>query len=96
MNNSKLNYKALTKKFYNKKELSIEERKIIGVGNIKINQAKCLLCNEIVISNHRHDFKFCYCNNLFVDGGSWYLKRGFNKGENSYQELSIYYNEIKE
>jgi hypothetical protein len=39
------------------------------------NAAKCLVCNEIVESKHRHDFVMCRCGNVAVDGGKDYLKR---------------------
>lgn len=43
------------------------------------NRAKCLICGEIIESTHRHDFKWCSCRNVAVDGGLDYLKRCFNK-----------------
>ena len=39
------------------------------------NAAKCLVCNEVVESKHRHDFAMCRCGNVAVDGGKDYLKR---------------------
>ena len=44
------------------------------------NRAKCLKCNEILESKHRHDFVTCSCNNLSVDGGHSYLKRNYLDG----------------
>ena len=43
------------------------------------NRAKCLLCGEIIESTYRHDFKWCSCRNVAVDGGLDYLKRCFIK-----------------
>ena len=43
---------------------------------IKRNSAKCLLCEQEIESTHRHDFVMCACENLFVDGGKDYLRRG--------------------
>ncbi len=43
---------------------------------IKRNSAKCMLCGEEIESKHRHDFVMCKCENLFVDGGKDYLRRG--------------------
>ena len=40
------------------------------------NAIKCLLCNDIVESTHRHDFQQCFCGNVFVDGGYDYLRSG--------------------
>lgn len=41
------------------------------------NAAKCLECDEVIESTHRHDFVRCSCENLFVDGGLDYVRRGF-------------------
>jgi len=37
---------------------------------------KCLKCNDIIESMYRHDFKWCSCENVFVDGGNEYLRMG--------------------
>lgn len=42
---------------------------------IKRNKAQCLKCNDIIESTHRHDFKWCKCGAIAVDGGTAYLKR---------------------
>lgn len=34
------------------------------------NRAKCKLCNDIIESFHSHDFVFCKCKEIFVDGGT--------------------------
>lgn len=53
------------------------------------NSAKCLCCNEEIESKNRHDFKWCKCGNLAVDGGKDYLKRcGGHKGH--IEETSIF------
>ena len=82
--------KSLAQRFHNKEELTVDERKQIGVGNIRINQALCQICNDIITSHHRHDFKWCSCKSLSVDGGSWYTARNF-KDKDSWKELSVYY-----
>ena len=41
------------------------------------NAAKCLECDEVIESTHRWDFVRCSCENLFVDGGLDYVRRGF-------------------
>ena len=40
------------------------------------NRAQCRLCNQIIESYHRHDFKWCGCGEIYVDGGKDYLRRG--------------------
>lgn len=56
---------------------------------ILVNRAKCKLCEQTVQSNSVHDYVTCVCGNLSVDGGTYYLKRGF-KEQDSYIELSVY------
>ena len=41
------------------------------------NAIKCLVCNTILESKHRHDFQQCNCSNkAFVDGGLSYERLG--------------------
>lgn len=54
---------------------------------IIINKIKCKKCGEIIESKHRHDFKFCKCGAVAVDGGKDYLRRLGNQED--YEELSI-------
>lgn len=35
---------------------------------------KHLKCGDVIQSMHRHDFKWCKCGELAVDGGADYLK----------------------
>ena len=44
------------------------------------NSALCLSCNEEIISEYRHDFKWCSCHTIAVDGGLAYIRRVFNEG----------------
>lgn len=48
-----------------------------NTGDVFENAAECLVCGDYIRSNHRHDFKYCKCGNISVDGGSWYVRRGF-------------------
>lgn len=43
---------------------------------IVLNSAQCLECGEILVSHHRHDFVRCSCGNLFLDGGTNYVRWG--------------------
>ena len=44
------------------------DNKLIKV--LSKNSVKCLVCNTILESKHRHDFQQCNCSNgAFVDGG---------------------------
>lgn len=40
------------------------------------NSAKCKKCKDEIQSVHRHDFKWCKCKSIFVDGGNEYLRCG--------------------
>ena len=52
------------------------------------NRIKCKKCGEIIESTSRHDFKFCKCGAVAVDGGKDYLRRVGNKDD--YEELIEY------
>jgi len=56
---------------------------------ILINKAQCLVCGDIVESRSRHDFRYCSCEAMFVDGGKEYLRRGA-KNLSLVKELSEY------
>ncbi len=44
---------------------------------IKINKIKCNHCGDIIVSESVHDFRFCSCGTVAVDGGNEYLRRTF-------------------
>lgn len=52
------------------------------------NQVLCLKCGDTPYSSHTHDFKYCKCGSVAVDGGLSYLRRVFDE-DSSYKELSI-------
>ena len=54
---------------------------------IIINKIKCKKCGDIIESTHRHDFKFCKCGAVAVDGGHDYLRRCGNLDE--FEDLSV-------
>jgi hypothetical protein len=39
------------------------------------NRIACRICGDIIESKHRHDFVWCKCESVAVDGGKDYLKR---------------------
>lgn len=53
---------------------------------ILINRAKCPECGDVVESETRHHFVSCRCGQMFVDGGTHYLRRGGNFIEQSWVE----------
>lgn len=50
------------------------------------NCIRCKHCGDIIESTSIHDFKFCSCGKVAVDGGYSYLKRSGNP--NDWEELS--------
>lgn len=59
------------------------------------NSIKCNLCQDIIVSNHTHDFVSCKCGCCSVDGGNSYLKRSYTHSIDDFTELSEY-EEIEE
>ena len=46
-------------------------------AKLTYNAVKCLRCDTILESTHRHDFRSCHCpNRTFVDGGHDYQRFG--------------------
>ena len=39
------------------------------------NELECKKCGDIIYSAHRHDFKYCKCGLVAVDGGMSYIRR---------------------
>ena len=40
----------------------------------QLNCIKCVKCQEIITSKHRHDFVTCSCGAVSVDGGNDYCR----------------------
>lgn len=38
------------------------------------HKVRCTFCGFELVSQHRHDFKYCGCGRIAVDGGNDYLK----------------------
>lgn len=56
-------------------------------GVVKLNAVKCLKCNTVAVSTHRHHMQHCACKHVFVDGGHDYPRRGW-VGEQHFIELN--------
>lgn len=52
------------------------------------NRIRCKHCGDIIESTNTHDFKFCSCGRVAIDGGKNYLKRSGNI--NDWEELSVF------
>lgn len=42
---------------------------------IQKNAARCRRCGDVIQSGHTHDFRWCRCGAIAVDGGHAYLAR---------------------
>ena len=42
---------------------------------IIVNKIKCKKCGDVIESKSVHDFKYCRCGAVAVDGGHDYLRR---------------------
>jgi len=40
------------------------------------SRAMCMTCLDVIESKHRHDFKYCKCSKIFLDGGNEYVRYG--------------------
>lgn len=43
-------------------------------------KVRCLKCLDVIQSMYRHDFKWCTCESIAVDGGGDYLKMSYTPG----------------
>ena len=48
----------------------------VFVGVLIRNAARCRACETVIESRSRHDFVWCACGKIFVDGGLEYARRG--------------------
>ena len=51
------------------------------------NKIKCKNCGDVIESFSVHDFKFCRCGYIAIDGGKDYLRRCGNP--ESFEDLSV-------
>lgn len=47
---------------------------------MKVQAYRCPRCNEILYSRANHDFRYCPCDNMFVDGGQQSPRCGWMQG----------------
>lgn len=52
------------------------------------NAIQCVNCKDIIESRYTHDFKWCKCSTVAVDGGLSYTKRSFKNSPNDFIDLS--------
>ena len=61
---------------------------------MKVFAVKCPQCGDIIYSRATHDFHYCSCNNVFIDGGFEYSRIGA-KDLDSLTQLEIDINTTK-
>lgn len=44
--------------------------------NVTVTTAQCPTCKDILYSRANHDFKYCSCGEIFVDGGFQHTRIG--------------------
>lgn len=54
------------------------------------NAIRCKYCGDTIESTSVHDFKYCSCKSVSVDGGYEYLRRSYTNSQNDFEELSEY------
>lgn len=59
------------------------------------NTIRCNHCGDTITSEYTHDFRWCKCGTVAVDGGLSYAKRCFKNSPNDYADLSEW-EEIRE
>ncbi len=57
---------------------------------IKSNKAKCRQCRDIIESKSRTKVVKCSCGAIFIEGGKYYLKRGFRDNADDVIEMAEY------
>lgn len=55
---------------------------------LKRNAIRCTHCGDVIESTHVHDFKWCSCKTVAVDGGKMYCKRSFMNSPADFEDLS--------
>lgn len=75
----KIEYDRMDYHTFSTRDMKLKERRKLDIGDIWMNRIKCKKCGDIITSNNRHDFKYCKCRAVFVDGGSWYGNVGGDK-----------------
>jgi hypothetical protein len=40
---------------------------------------KCMKCEDVIQSMYRHDFKWCKCKSIAIDGGGDYTKISYDE-----------------
>ena len=91
---SKTTYMVRDYQDFTTKDMPEKARRKLDVGDIWANTVQCAKCKDIIRSRNRHDFVWCKCENIFVDGGSWYQRYG-GKSLTDVISMIEYYDDVK-
>jgi hypothetical protein len=69
-------------------------KEVFKLTNLIKNIIKCKSCGDVIQSIHTHDFKWCECGKIAIDGGLSYGKRIYPEPpmEDWIEDLSEYKN----
>lgn len=70
-----------------------EWRARFDIGPLYVNACICHKCGWFIRSKNRHDFFYCKCGSVAVDGGSWYARRVFKEGA-KFTDVIEYFNDV--
>lgn len=48
---------------------------------------KCTHCGDVIESKHTHDFKWCKCGTVYIDGGLSYTRVGFKNSTDDFIDM---------
>lgn len=54
---------------------------------LKVNKIRCKLCGDVIESTYRHDFVECSCGACYTDGGTDYLRIGWEPEKGEYDDI---------
>jgi len=57
--------------------------------SVVVSTVKCKKCGDQIYSRARHDFRWCACKSVAVDGGRDYLKISGESGDFEVSEVTI-------
>ena len=78
----KLAEQALAQHHPAPQQLEAEINQALELPRITANSAQCRLCGTTLHSRHRRDFQQCHCGEIYIDGGTSYLRRGAKNFDN--------------
>jgi hypothetical protein len=53
-----------------------DDKRNLPPKRLTLNSARCITCDQILVSKHRHDWVSCKGDHIFIDGGLAYQRAG--------------------